>query len=719
VLTTPASMPILRNKVPVFIDFETYYTSKLTLKRMSLRRYLAATHVTAMTIRMGGVSVSAVGDAEVQSLLPAARGLFESDEVVVVAHNNPFDLRCAHYKLGLPWPKWSLCTLDLARAAWPNLFRSYSLDALGDVIQGMPKKIKIDLHPGKHTTEELRAYVEQDGVAADYLYHAALSRLPDVELALAAMTSESRQMSLALDAKKAQLAITLFTDVVTKAAKEVADQLGMETVDYSAIFGMDMKTVRSVKPAAVKAMLMENLGFRTDTISIKKINPEKLRRDPKAGATLRALGKVNGTLSHTRRVSSLLLDDEVDLNLRYAGSHTYRWTSTGEGKGVNFLNLPKHDKAVAKPLRQIISVKDRMLVRGDASSLEYRMVGWWCRSKHVQQLFESNLFADPYIAFGHAATGQWCGPKDPVRQVWKTSVLGLGFLMRPRTHALNIAKMLATEVAAAQAEGRATKISLNDLEALCRTNNWHMPQTPYYKEFRTKSGLPEAVIAVAHHTHELFHQIHPEIPATGRWITAMLETVAASSNPEQALAGMLKHRAAPNPDVVKFEIDHGMYGRSIKITCGPWVPTLRWSNLGVRRNVFGDIGLCVSTTRGDKFITENLSVENITQALGRNGMAHGLLKLWTDGWPAPLNVHDEGLIAVPPDCGTIVRARDAMAETFGPGGYVSKDFGWACVMEPKKITVSKTMWDADPDDICPDFWKRVEAGDQSVLDLCP
>jgi hypothetical protein len=87
-----------------------------------------------------------------------------------------------------------------------------------------------------------------------------------------------------------------------------------------------------------------------------------------------------------------------------------------------------------------------------------------------------------------------------------------------------------------------------------------------------------------------------------------------------------------------------------------------------------------------------------------------------------LDVHDEGLVAVPSDdafVGGLNNAREWLEDTFKPGGFVAQKFDWACVMDPKKITVSKTLWDEDPADFCPDLWDRIRAGDKSVLDLLP
>lgn len=717
-------VPDFKAMTKVRLDYECRFNSKLTLKKMSLRRYLRATDVTALSLKVAdGPTIAFMGLDQIKTILPTLTELFQRDDVLVTAHNCPFDLRTGHYKLGLPWPVNSLCTLDLARAAWPNLFQSYGLDYLSTTLQGMPPKLKIDLTEGKHTDAELYQYVMRDVDAHAKLLDYCFARLPNDELAAAARVAKSRELSMAIDHTRAAKCLDLFASVIVKHVEDAKKGLDLrDTAEFAQVFGLDGDKVKSIKAAGLKKHLAEHLSFRTDSISIKKINPEKLRLDPVAGAALRDISKINGTLSNQRRVSALMNDDEVDFNLRFAGSHTYRSTSTGEGKGINFLNLPKHDKTIAKPLRQIISIKDHLLVRGDAASLEYRMCGWWTDCLYTNKLFLNDIWSDAYIEFGHAATGVRCGPKDPVRQVWKTCVLGLTFLMRPRTHALALARMLANALAESVRDGKPPKITIDDMRQMCRTNNWHMPQTQYYRRMKTELGLDDAVIAVAHYTHELFNQIHPEFGEKAAWLMDLFDLVCRSSDPEKAIECMYKDKRAPLRRKLGIVFDPGMCGKSLAVCCGPWWPTLRWSDIGVRQTKYNDVALSIITQRGYWPVTQNLVIENVTQAMGRNAMSLGLGRVhYEGGWPYVLDVHDEGLIAVPTDLdiAALDTAREWLDETFKPNGFVAQKFDWACVMDPKKITVSKTLWDEDPGDFCPDLWDRIRAGDKSVLALLP
>lgn len=718
-------VPDYKSLTKVRLDYETVYTSKMSLKRMSLRRYLAATEVTALSLKVAdSPALVFMGRAQVDTILPYLAQLFERDDVLVTAHNSPFDLRVSHYKLGLPWPKHSLCTLDLARAAWPNLFQSYSLDYLSKTIQGLPAKLKIDLAAGKHTDVELMQYVMRDVEAHAVLLDYCMRRLPNDELASAARIAKSRELSLAVDHDRAAKALDLFAGIILKHADDAKKGLDLrDAAEFAQVFGLDGDKIRSIKAAGLKKHLREHLSFHTDTISVKKINPEKLRQDPVAGAALRDVAKVNATLSHTRRVSALMNDTEVDFNLRFAGSHTYRSTSTGEGKGINFLNLPKHDKAVAKPLRQIISVKDHLLVRGDAANLEYRICGWWTGCKAVEDLYTKDVLADPYIEFGFNATGVRCGDKDPVRQVWKKCVLGLTFLMRPRRHALELARMLADAAAEAVATGKKPKITLGDLQQICQNNRWRMPQTKYYRTMKTQLGLDDAIITVAHYTHELFNQVHPEFAQKANWLLDLFDLVCRSSDTQAAINAMYQDKRAPLKTRLGITVDPGMVGKSLAVCCGPWWPTLRWSDIGVRMDKFNEMRLSIITQRGYWPVTDSLVIENVTQAMGRNGMSLGLGYLHHNiKFPYVLDVHDEGLIAVPTNGSEMTLlpiARDCMEAVFKPGGFVAQKYDWACVMDPKKITVSRTLWDADPAEIDPNLWDRIRAADKTVLDLLP
>lgn len=714
----------LRDKIPLVIDFETHLTRDISLSKMSLRRYIANTHVTWFAMALGNAPTSVFTGTSLTPFLPDIRRAFEHDEVVVVAHNSAFDVRVARYLLGLPFPRHELCTVDLAHAAFPNQPGGYRLENLGKSFDWMPEKREIDLHEGKHTDAEMAAYVASDVECCRALYDACLARIGDEELLLAELTTRSRQLSLDIDHAKGRKALDTFVQQVQDSAKRAADRMEIGP-DVSKVFGLDGNKIKSIKPHAVKELLAEQFGFETETISKKKINPTKLAQNTNAAATVEDISVANRGLSHQRRINSMLQDTQLDLNLNYFGSHTGRWTSKSDGKGINFLNLPKHDKLVAPLLRGMISVAgDTLLVRGDAATLEYRMNGWLTDCQHTTDLYGADIFADAYTSFGELATGQ-AVPKSQ-RPVWKTTVLGLGFLMGPRTHALNLAKLLADERARAEITGTTPNVTLDTFRDICKQNNWAMPQSPYYKRVRSQTGLDATVIALAHHTHDVFHKIHPEFKLFAEWMGATVRELATSRDPIDTLNRAYARRNAPSPAKVRLKVDDDLQGRSVRVMCGPWYqPTLTWRDIGVRKDAFGNFGLCCvkEGNRGYRQLTPNILIENVVQAAGRNAMAEGMLHMYdpngVHGYQHILNVHDEVLLAVPDRYIDVLYARDNLLTVYGPGGIVSKKWDWTCVMNPDEINVSRSLWEEDVLDIDPQFWDKLKEGDDSVLTRIP
>jgi hypothetical protein len=705
-------MSSLRDLTPIFYDYETTKTKTVTLQKMSLRRYLAAARVTSLFVAVGGEQPWRCDDPTILPWGEAGAG------AVFVAHNDAFDKRVAHYKQGCPWPVNALCTMELAQAAWPNMPGGYSLANLSELLPGMPRKLEIDLE--NCTPAELDAYCQRDVECCRRIYQLALARLPDTELEIAALTDRTRELSLNIDKAKGEKALSAIVESVELNAVTAACMLDLDDEDVALCFGLDGGRVKSVKPAALKQKLIEVLGFETQTISEKKINPEKLRRNPAATATVSAVSRANSELSHQRRVGALLLDSQMDLNLLSFGSHTGRWTSPATGQGVNFMNLPKRNPVMAKAIRGMLSVDGHVLVRGDMASLEYRIVNLWCRSGYTDQLYSGDIFADAYLAFGEKMTGKMYDKKHPFRQVFKSSVLGLGFLMRVRRFSLELARLLATAAATAKATGEKPEITSDDLRDLCRTMKWSFPNDTYCRRVRSELLLPDEIVTVAFHAHRIFHEVHPELRIRAGWFTELLIDVARSPNPQDVIDWYWRDtRRCPDPELVEVTFDPSIQGRSLIMRCGHWTPTLVWRDLGVRRDKYGKFGLCnlLAGRKGYRQLTENVVMENVTQAMGRNAVAMGMLAM-QDSYPRVLNVHDEVLLPVAPDCAAVDAARQALVDTYGPGG-VTSCYKWAAVMDPREVNVSRSLYEVDWQKIDPAFWQRIRAGDKTVLDLLP
>lgn len=262
------------------------------------------------------------------------------------------------------------------------------------------------------------------------------------------------------------------------------------------------------------------------------------------------------------------------------------------------------------------------------------------------------------------------------------------------------------------------KVTLADLDAVCKANNWSVPTDPRTRTIIAKLRCPPAVAAVAYYTREKFHQVHPEFGRCSRWIEQTVQrAMGMAYDPVQAQAIL----SAPGPmqDVV-FTDDRTLQGQTIRAQCGPWVaPTVAWRDLLVRTTPLGTGPTFVRA--GSKPVakfTINMGIENVIQSAARNALCTGLLLLDKMlGFPYVLHVHDEVMIVCPKTPAAILAARNALKLVFGPGGLLSGRWQWAVLIDPREINVSQSLWE---DASLPDkLWPQLEAGDATLLASLP
>lgn len=335
----------------LYIDFETTFSKTNTLKRQTLRQYLDKAEVTMLSLAVDQDPVQSFDASEIPGVLDDLRAIAESPDWCVVAHNAAFDVRVWRFKLGLPQPTHVLCSLELCCAAFPNQAGGYSLENLAKALNVGQEKIKVDLTKAKG--EELRRYCERDTELCRTLTTFALARLPEEEVRCAMLTNSVRELHFDIDEGAVNGAIAAFADVADAAAQEALDVF--DSAEGADAFGYQDETgakaewddegrevrVRSVRPQSIKALLLDHFGFETQSISAKKINPEKLRASDKAAKVLEKVGDANKALTFARRVKVFAGLKAVDVELGYArATATLRFSSPAPGcKGLNLHNL--------------------------------------------------------------------------------------------------------------------------------------------------------------------------------------------------------------------------------------------------------------------------------------------------------------------------------------------------------------------------------------------
>jgi hypothetical protein len=675
----------------LYIDFECKYNSKtLSLKKMTLRNYLASTAI------LGGAFAEnddapiwlTETDMRSDSVLSYLREIALSEEWTVIAHNAAFDLRVWRYLLDLPYPRHKLCSLELACAAFPCQPGGYSLNNLSRTLDLGGRKLEINLQD--HTPQELETYCISDVSLCRTLAKRCLARLTPEEIKIAELCNNAREFYFHVDSARVLESVQTLSDAATSHAVAAID-LGDEDA-----FGWDGDVVRSVKPAAVKKALLENLGFDTASISFKKINPEKLRDNPKAATTLKAIERTNKTLSHKRRVGAFVGANVIDVELGYFRAHTGRFSSpqVGGSKGINIHNLPKRDKTLAKSIRTLFRLPPGYcFVRGDLANVEYRIEGWLTGSRHTDELFRRDRLADPYAAFWLAATGQRCSKTENVaaRQLAKAAVLGLGYGMGLARWVEELLKGLADPTFG---------VTLHDLRSISDANRWTLPNDKYVRSVLVKSRAPEVVVAVAYHTREQFHKLHAEFFTCTRWLESTVLDAIRGLDPRAGIERAYQLATAPDRGRINLHWDSDSFGpsiRSLRVQCGVWPnPTVTWRDLCFRETSMGGYCLhCVHHAKGYRPLTKNLLIENVTQSAARNALCKGQLELENLGYKYQLSVHDEILLIVPRNERDVRDARDALLRVFGPQNTLGYD--WAVLIDPNEINVSQSLYETPTD----------------------
>lgn len=691
----------------IFGDFETSVSKTNTLRKQTLLGYLEKCSVLGAAFAF---------DAEAPEWFTAEdlpleqmREMCLAYDVTWCFHNAAFDVRVLTYKLGLPHPRRVLCSLELACAAFPNHPGGYSLANLGKTLNLGYTKAGDGSKVMKMSPAELARYCETDTNMCRAVARMALNRLDSREVEIAVLANQARELHFEIPAGAVQVASDAFSTLAVDAAAAALETLGADGTDA---FGWEGGRVKSVKPATLKRLLLENLGFDTRTISIKKLNPEKLRGNAEAATTLRAVAAANKAMSHHRRVKTFANATRVTCELGYFRAHTGRYSSPSVGKGLNLHNLSKRDPKVAKAIRSMFRLpEDLCFVRADEANVEYRVEGLLTGCEHTHKLFTADVQADPYAAFWHACTGQTVTKKDPARQVAKAAVLGLGFMMGVHTWIFTLMQALSDPT---------MRVSLADLQAICDTQGWKFPKDQWVRQAQTKLSAPDAVCTVAFHTREMFHKIHPEFRRTTIWLETTVHQLAACVTRESAERRLeLAYRmpAAPVRRMLQLHWDNTFEGVTVRVTCGPhWQPTVTWRDLAVRQLPNGGCGLTyMAGNKGYRLLTKNVIIENVVQAAARNATVQAKLELAKSfDYRHILSVHDEILLAVPRTAWDTTRARELLTQVMGPNGWLSRDWGWAVIIDPNEINVSQSLYETSQS--C-EWWQSLPNHPEQLLEL--
>jgi hypothetical protein len=700
-----------------------------SLGALPLRTYLRDATTTALAYAVNDDPVTVIYDPEEDfTFIEQLREALLDEDVCLVAHEWSYDARVLVHRFGLPYPCHGHCTIDLAHAAWPQQPGGYGAAALAHVPAvanilhrrgAAPDKLSIDLNTGCYTHEALHSYVAQDVEICRAVHEAACARVSELEMRIEETTTRFRQLALRIDQERLAAAATQFNAQALEGMREAIEILG---ADSEEAFGFDGENIKSVKQTPLRQYLLEVCAFDTPTISLKKISSAKLSKNRLASRVLHGSSRANRMRWHRQNVSKLAGVLEVDCELANFRSHTGRSSSPAVGKGINLLNLPKHDKTVARPIRESYRFPEGMCaVRADASNLEYRMGVLMTGCEHGIQLFGNDPFADPYLAFWYDSTRRTISRSDPERQMPKMAVLALEYLMSAGAWCGHLARELAKPY---------TKLREENLIQIADDQGWRYAQVDKWTRARgTQLGLSQGLVAVGWHTHRIFHEVHPEFLAFAKWVLRAIKAIvgAPASYREWVCEEKIwQFRNAPDRQWFDMHLDPELEGVSLAVTVGRWSRTVVWRDLGVRDTPYGYNMTCLQAgNKGYRALTKNLVIENPCQSLGRNAVAACKLALEARGHQYIGDVHDEILTVVPRTREHVLRAHQDLMETGGPGN--SLGYGWAFQLDANEVLCSESWYSDDMGKLLPEiapgkhphnteWWERLRDGDDSLLE---
>lgn len=444
--------------VPVFIDFETYWSVGHSLTKMSAIEYVQhpETEIQSCSIQVGldGIAHTYFGYDDIETALTE---LVPWDKAWVIAHNNSeFDAMVLRWRFNLKPKMWG-CTLAMARpihakdvgGSLKALADYYGLERKGDLTAINTKGKKLADFTDDEM-QQMRVYNDKDTRICAELFKILVKKTPSHELRLIDMTIRML-VDPQFEANADLLSRGLRAEQARK--RKVLEDLQslLENPDITALDGEDpLKAVQAELKSAPKfRKLLEKLGVEVpmkESVSTGRMIPALAKNDqafldlrdhdnPMVVAAVDARLDTQSSILETRMQRFIDVSKQcggrMPIALRYYGADTTgRWSGTMK---LNQQNLPRIGKAakISDVLRKsFVAPKGYKVVVADLSGIELRVNMFLWKVAYATKLFKDDpANADLYKHFASVDLYN----KDislitkDERQVGKVAHLGLGF----------------------------------------------------------------------------------------------------------------------------------------------------------------------------------------------------------------------------------------------------------------------------------------------------
>jgi DNA polymerase len=420
----------------VTLDFETYYSSEFSLKKLTTEEY-----INHQLFEVIGVGIK-IDDGKTEWYTRDAKKALEQIDwanSALLCHNAQFDGAILAWRYGIVPAKY-FDTLCMARAihgvdaggSLAALAERYMLGKKGtEIVDALGKR------GGDFSSEDLASYGRYCRNDVDLTYKLFIRLLeegfPSSELDLIDMTLRM-YMEPVLMVDDALL-VTRLEEIKQEKSMLLSGlmgKLGCETEEdvrkklasnpqFAAVlaeFGIDAPT--KISPTTNKetyALAKNDEGF----IELTEHD------DPFIQQLCAVRLGTKSTIEESRIERFIHIGarnrGRLPVPLRYYGAHTGRWSGSD---AVNFQNLPSRDKKKKALKNSVVAPPGHVIINCDSSQIEARVLAWLAGQEDVTKQFANG--EDVYSIFATKIYKKPISKANPVeRFVGKTCVLGLGY----------------------------------------------------------------------------------------------------------------------------------------------------------------------------------------------------------------------------------------------------------------------------------------------------
>ena len=407
------------------IDFETYYDSTFSLKKITTEEYIRND-----AFEVIGVAVQVNDGAPVWFSGPRLETYqflrqYDWENSLALAHNAPFDGAILNWVFGIR-PKGWLDTLSMGRALHGTevggslavLAQYYGIGEKGDEVVNAIGKRREDFD-----AESLARYGEycmNDVDLTFELFQHMSADFPPTELRLIDLTVRMfTEPVLQLDTTMLNMHLT---SVKSKKEALLAAAASDKEVLMSNQKFADLLRLYGVRPPT---KISPTTGKETYAFSKTDEGFRALleHEDPAVQALAAARLGTKSTLeeSRTERFLGIANRGPLPVPLRYYAAHTGRW---GGDDKLNLQNLPRGSALKYA----ILAPDDYLMIDSDSSQIEARTLAWLAGQNDLVEAFDRG--EDVYCIMATAIYGRTITKKDAAeRFVGKTTILGAGYGM--------------------------------------------------------------------------------------------------------------------------------------------------------------------------------------------------------------------------------------------------------------------------------------------------